>query len=72
MGRKPKRKLTAAEKRAKKERRKKYKWVMMNGKQVKVKREPTIDGVPVDQFVADNADAIVVPPKRNVGNDRTG
>ena len=32
MGRK--RKLTAAEKQAKKERHKKYKWVMMNGKQV--------------------------------------
>ena len=58
MGRKPKRKLTAAEKRAKKERRKKYKWVFINGKQVRVKREPTIDGVPVDQFIADNADAM--------------
>ena len=30
----------------------------MNGKQVRVKREPTIDGVPVDQFIADNADAM--------------
>jgi len=56
MGRK--RKLTAAEKRAKKERQKKYKWVMMNGKQVRVKREPTIDGIPVDQFIAENADAM--------------
>ncbi|MDB2686701.1 hypothetical protein N9Y42_05775 [Mariniblastus sp.] len=31
---------------------------MINGKQVMVKREPTIDGVPVDQFIADNADAM--------------
>ena len=58
MGKKPKRKLTAAEKRAKKERRKKYQWIFVNGKQVRVKREPTIDGVPVDQFIADNADAM--------------
>ena len=54
MGRK--RKLTAAEKLAKKERKKKYKWVFMNGKQVRVKREPTIDGIPIDQFIRDNAD----------------
>lgn len=56
MGRK--RKLTADEKRAKKERQKKYQWVMMNGKQVRIKREPTIDGIPVDQFIAQNADAM--------------
>ena len=54
---KPKRKLTAAEKRAKKERRKKYKWVFMNGKQVRVKREdePTIDGIPQDEWIRNNA-----------------
>jgi hypothetical protein len=54
MGRK--RKLTAAEKQAKKERQKKYKWIFINGKQVRVKREPTIDGIPVDQFIRENAD----------------
>ena len=55
---KPKRKLTAAEKRAKKERRKKYRWIFTNGKQVRVKREPTIDGIPQDEWVLNNADPI--------------
>ena len=55
---KPKRKLTAAEKRAKKERKKKYEWIFINGKQVRVRRPETIDGVPVDEFIAQNADPI--------------
>ncbi|KLU07607.1 hypothetical protein RISK_000685 [Rhodopirellula islandica] len=55
---KPKRKLTAAEKRAKKERQKKYQWIFINGKQVRIKRPPTIDGLPVDEFILRNADPI--------------
>ena len=59
---KEKKKLTAAQKRARKkakaERQEKYKWVMMNGKQVRVKREPTIDGMDVDEFIRCNADPI--------------
>ncbi len=55
---KPKRKLTAAEKRAKKERRKKYQWIFINGKQVRIKRPPTIDGLPMDEFILRNADPI--------------
>ena len=55
---KPKRKLTAAEKRAKRERKKKYKTIFINGKQKRVLREPTIDGLPVDEFIARNADPI--------------
>ncbi len=55
---KPKRKLTAAEKRAKKERRKKYQWIFIHGKQVRVKRPPTIEGLPVDEFILRNADPI--------------
>jgi hypothetical protein len=55
---KPKRKLTAAEKRARRERKKKYKTVFINGKQKRVLREPTIDGLPVDEFIARNADPI--------------
>lgn len=55
-------KLTAAQKRARKdakaERQKKYKWVFMNGKQVRVKRPPTIDGMDVDEFIRRNADPI--------------
>lgn len=54
-----KKKLTPAQRRARKaakaERQKKYQWVFMNGKQVRVKRPPTVDGIPVDQFVAENA-----------------
>jgi hypothetical protein len=59
---KVKKKLTAAQKRAKKaakaERQKKYQWVFMNGKQVRIKRPPTVDGIPVDQFIEENADPI--------------
>ncbi|CAG23256.1 hypothetical protein [Photobacterium profundum] len=56
---KVKKKLTAAQKKLKREskaeRQRKYKWVMMNGKQVRIKREPTIEGMSVDEFVQRNA-----------------
>lgn len=59
---KVKKKLTRAQKRAKKkakeERQKKYMWVFMNGKQVRVKRPETIDGVDPDEFIRNNADPI--------------
>jgi hypothetical protein len=59
---KVKKNLTPAQKRAKKaakaERQKKYQWVFMNGKQVRIKRPPTVDGIPVDQFIEENADPI--------------
>ena len=59
---KPKKKLTAAQKRAKKkaaqERQKKYMWVFMNGKQVRINRSPTIDGMDPDDFIRENADPI--------------
>ncbi len=55
-------KTTAAQKKSKKEakieRQKKYMWVFMNGKQVRVKRPPTIDGIPQDEWIAQNADPI--------------
>lgn len=53
-----KRKLTPSEKEAKKERQKKYKWIFINGKQVRVKREPTIDGIAEDDWIRQNADPI--------------
>jgi hypothetical protein len=60
---KVKKKLTPAQKRAKKaakaERQRKYQWVFMNGKQVRIKRPPTVDGMPVDQFIEENADPIL-------------
>ena len=57
-----KKKLTPAQKLAKKdakaERQKKYEWVFMSGKQVRVKLQPTIDGMPTDEFIQRNADSI--------------
>ncbi len=55
---KPKRKLTAAEKRAKRERKRKYRTIFINGKQKRVLRELLIDGLPADEFIARNADPI--------------
>ena len=53
---KQKRKLTGAEKRAKREIRKKTMIVFMHGKQVRVPRPQLIDGIPVDEFLRRNAD----------------
>ena len=53
-----KRKPTAAEKRARRERKKKYMIVFINGKQKRVRRPPTIDGMSVDEFIAQNADPV--------------
>lgn len=53
-----KRKLNAAMRRAKRERKKKYQIIFINGKQKRVLRPPTIDGLPVDEFIARNADPI--------------
>jgi len=55
---KPKRKRTAAEKRARRERRKTHMMVVIRGKQKWVPRPPSIDGVPADEFIARNADPI--------------
>ena len=57
-----KKKLTneqkAAKRKAKLERQKKYEWVLINGKQVRVKRPQLIEGIPVDEFISYNADPI--------------
>jgi len=59
---KAKKQLTAAQKlarkKAKAERQKKYMWVFMNGKQVKIKRPPTINGMDADEYIQQNADPI--------------
>jgi hypothetical protein len=55
---KPKRKLTAAEKAAKKLRREQYMTIFIRGKQKRVRRPPTIDGMDVDEFIRWNADPI--------------
>ena len=59
---KVKKKLTAAQKRtrkkAKMERQKKYMWGFRNGKQVRIKRPPTIDGMDIGEFIQENTDPI--------------
>ena len=55
---KPKRKLTLAEKAAKRLRRKEYMTIFINGKQKRIKRPPTIDGMSVEEFIRRNADPI--------------
>jgi len=59
---KARKKLTPAQKRArrraKRERQSKYMWVFMNGKQVRIKRPETIDGLDPDEFIRRNADPI--------------
>ena len=53
----PKRKLTAAEKREKKRRKAEYETVFINGKQKRVKRR-TVEGKDVDEFIRQNADPV--------------
>jgi len=53
-----KRKLTAAERRARRERKKNFMTIFVNGKQKRVRRPQLIDGLPVDEFIARNADPI--------------
>jgi uncharacterized protein YacL (UPF0231 family) len=59
---KVKKQLTAAQKREKKEakveRQKKYMWIFINGKQVRVKRPQLIDGIDADEYMLQNADPI--------------
>lgn len=53
-----KRKLTAAERRARRERKAKYMTIFIHGKQKRVLRPVLIEGLPVDEFIARNADPI--------------
>ena len=55
---KRKRKLTAAERKARKIRRKEFMTIFIHGKMKRVKRPPTIDGMDVDEFIRRNADPI--------------
>ena len=49
---KQKRKLTAAERRARRERKKNFMTIFINGKQKRVRRPQLIEGLPVDEFIA--------------------
>ena len=55
---KKKRKLTAKEKAEKKRRSKEYMTIFVGGKQKRVKRPPTIDGMDLEEFIRRNADPI--------------
>jgi len=55
---KRKRKFTTAEKRARKKRREEFMIIFINGEQKRVRREPMIDGLPLDEFIRRNADPI--------------
>lgn len=55
---KPKKKLTAAQRAARKKRKAEFMTVFMNGKQVRVRRPPTVDGILVEEFIRQNADPI--------------
>lgn len=53
-----KRKLTPQEKAAKRRRKRETMIIFINGKQKRVKRPPTIDGMDVDEFIRRNADPV--------------
>jgi hypothetical protein len=55
---KPKRKRSASERRARRERNKNFATVFINGKQKRVRRPPEIDGLSVGEFLQRNADPI--------------
>ncbi len=51
-------KLNPTQKVKKKGLREVYETVFIGGKQKRVKREPTVDGLPMDEFIQRNADPI--------------
>jgi hypothetical protein len=55
---KPKRKLTPAQRRARKRQRKEFMTIFVHGKQKRVKRPATVEGMDVDEFIRQNADPI--------------
>lgn len=58
MCKKLKRELTAAQKSARREQKKKYVTIFINGKQKRILRPQSIDGLQVDEFITRNADPI--------------
>ena len=55
---KRKHKKTPAQKRARRERKKRFMMVFMNGRQVRVRRPQLIEGLTEDEFILRNADPI--------------
>ncbi|HTO03379.1 MAG TPA: hypothetical protein VL069_06740 [Opitutus sp.] len=58
MAKKPKKPLTAAQRREKKRRKAEFMIIFINGKQKRVRRPPTVEGLPDDEFIRRNADPI--------------
>lgn len=54
----PRRKRTAASRRVHRDRKKIFMFILINGKRKRVPRPPMIDGMPVEEFLARNADPI--------------
>ena len=55
---KRKRACAKADRKARRERKRKYMTIFINGKQKRVPRPELIDGLPIDEFIARNADPI--------------
>jgi hypothetical protein len=53
-----KRKRTAAENRARRGPKKKFMTIFINGRQKRIPRPPLVDGLPIEEFLARNADPI--------------
>ena len=55
---KPKKKLTPKQRAEKKRRQREHMTIFVGGRQKRVKRTPKIEGLPVEEFIARNADPI--------------
>ena len=55
---KPKSKLTAAQKAARRERNSKFQFVFINGKQKRVPRPQLIEGLPINEYISRYADPV--------------
>jgi hypothetical protein len=55
---KPKKKLTPAQRAERKRRKLEFMTIFINGKQKRVRRPPTIDGMDAEEFIRQNADSI--------------
>ncbi len=54
----PKKKLTPAQRAEKKRRKLEFMTVFVNGRQKRVRRPPTIDGMDAEEFIRQNADPV--------------
>lgn len=58
MAKKVRHKLTASEKRERRERKRKFQTIFINGQQQRVPRPERIDNLPVEEFIARNSDLV--------------